>query len=345
MKLLVGSYTEDIFGKTPTGSKGIYSIELDEKTGKMEIVSHTSDTVNPSYLSVSSDGRSVVSCSEVLEGGKLAWYNWNADGSFSLMDQKKMPGCACCYVEFSKNGRYLLGTNYGDGTAFTVELFDGKFGEIKTWIAHSGKGVNAKRQDSAHAHSFRELSAGSKVMLCDLGLDKVFCYQATAAGELTEDPEQSSLVLPDGFGPRMIAVSEDEKCLYTVGELKSEIQIFIREEDRYMPAGIVCTLPKSGDILNNLAAEIKMYQGYLYVSNRGDDSIACFKVSGERLSEGRWYSCGGNGPRCFTIKDNWLVCANQNSGTICSFRIDERGGLSDVCGRIDIAAPSFVKLV
>ena len=55
--LFAGSYTGE-------GSKGIYVYQFDSKTGKAKRLSSTDSTINPSFLTVSADGKFIYSVNE-----------------------------------------------------------------------------------------------------------------------------------------------------------------------------------------------------------------------------------------------------------------------------------------
>jgi len=92
------------------------------------------------------------------------------------------------------------------------------------------------------------------------------------------------------------------------------------------------TLPEGYDGSKNSTAEIAVHPSgkFVYVSNRGHDSVAVFKVdprSGQ-LSAAGHQSTQGKTPRGFAVAPGgrFLLAANQNSDTVVVFRIDENNG-------------------
>ena len=90
------------------------------------------------------------------------------------------------------------------------------------------------------------------------------------------------------------------------------------------------TLPGdfSGD---SLAAAVRVHPDgrHVYVSNRGHDSIATFAIGGdEPLTPLGHVASGGHGPRDLAIDPagRWLLAANQHSGHLTGFEIDDRTG-------------------
>lgn len=85
---------------------------------------------------------------------------------------------------------------------------------------------------------------------------------------------------------------------------------------------------------------------YLYVTNRGHDSIAMFKVDSEngRLAIQGWMPCGGRFPWAmeFAENDSILYVANAFSSTIVPFRVGENGMLEATNKNKEVASPSYM---
>ena len=111
-----------------------------------------------------------------------------------------------------------------------------------------------------------------------------------------------------------------------------------------MPFEVASALP--GDFTgNNQTAEIEFVaaSSTLYVSNRGHDSVAMFRVNrttGVPRPIG-WKPIGGKDPRLFVLDPGGrsLYAANLSSDTIRCFRMDEKTGALSTTRQI-IKAPS-----
>ena len=92
----------------------------------------------------------------------------------------------------------------------------------------------------------------------------------------------------------------------------------------------VSTLPKDFKG-TNACAEIKIHPTgrFLYVSNRGHDSIACFKVDAQ---DGKLTAIGQEPtektPRSFDLDPSgkFLLAAGEGSGKLAVYRIDAEAG-------------------
>jgi 6-phosphogluconolactonase len=98
------------------------------------------------------------------------------------------------------------------------------------------------------------------------------------------------------------------------------------------------TGPKSG-------AEIFVHPngGFLYASNRGDSTIAVFRIDPAKgtLAAVERTPTGGKTPRNFAIDPTgaWLFAANQDSGNVVLFRIDPETGRLSASGKtVDVAS-------
>ena len=111
----------------------------------------------------------------------------------------------------------------------------------------------------------------------------------------------------------------------------------------------VRTLPPGYDG-RNLPADIHLTPDgqFLYISNRGHDSFACYEVSPDSgmLTFKHHTSTGGAEPRGFAIDPTgkFLLSANQNSNNIVTFLIDPgMGQLSRIGDEVQVSMPVCVK--
>jgi 6-phosphogluconolactonase len=167
----------------------------------------------------------------------------------------------------------------------------------------------------------------------DLGTDQLFVYRFDAAkGSLAPDDPAFAKV-KSGSGPRHFVFGPSGKWVYLANELASTITVFSYDErsGALVTKQTVRTLPKTyaGD---NLEAEIVVdAKGkFLYVSNRGDDSISVFSMNAAdgTLAFVQRVPSGGKTPRNFAIdpSGSWLFAANQESNNIGLFRVDSGTG-------------------
>lgn len=214
--------------------------------------------------------------------------------------------------------------------------------------------VNPLRQEGPHVHFSEE--AGELLWSTDLGLDQVFGYQIDYEQKKLTDTG-IRLQLPDGYGPRHLAFwHEDMAVIYVLCELSNRIVVFaekVQEEgseetekaaekkvsetgtekmDRerfentpeYTILQDISTLPE-GYHGESTASAIRLYGGFLFAANRGDDSIAMYEIQ----KNGTLTLCcikktGGRTPRDFQIFSDYLVVANQESDSLTVLHINRK---------------------
>lgn len=243
------------------------------------------------------------------------------DGSLTFAkEMTSTEGIVACHLCTFKDQIYV--TNYLSGNVFNTA------GKKDT---HEGSGCNLPRQDSPHPH-FIAPSPDKKCLLCtDLGLDAVFLYD-----ENLEVLDVSHV--PSGHGPRHLACSEDKKFIFCANELASTVTVFKYENCKLYPIQTVKVLKSTQD---STVAAIRVSGNYVYVSNRGDDSISCLYWDGAQLKLLSVTPCGGACPRDFLIVDDKLICTNEDSDTVSVFEVRE-DQLTDLGIRLHISHPICV---
>ena len=157
-----------------------------------------------------------------------------------------------------------------------------------------------------------------------------------------------SAAIEPGSGPRHLAWHPSGTFLYALNELTSTVTAFHYDAGRGALESFqtITTLP-AGFSGRNLAAEIAVSPDgrFLYASNRGNDSLAVFRIaaaSGALAPAGR-VATGGRAPRHFAIEPSgrWLLAANQDSDSVTVFRLDPATGRPEPAGR-PLAVPKPV---
>jgi len=321
-------------------SKGIYSYRFNESTGRTAAPAVAAETTNPSFLAVSPNHRFLFAVNEEADysGGKTgAVSSFAVDrktGKLTFIDQVPSRGPGPCYVSLDKTGHFVLVANYeGGSVAIFPVLHDGRLGQASAFVQHSGHGMNPKRQEGPHAHCIETDRSDRYAIAADLGLDRLLVYHFDSkSGALTPNQPPFAEVKP-GSGPRHFAFDPTGRFLYLVDEMGSTIYAFSYDSRKGVlrPLQNISSLPKSfkGE---NYAAEIAVHPSgkFLYVSNRGHDSIAVFAIDPAKhtLTPLEDVPAQGKFPRSFGITPDgaYMFVANQKSDNVVIFRIDRRTG-------------------
>lgn len=344
-RLFVGTYTA-MDGKD-TGSKGIYSYQFDEISGKLTPSGVAAETVNPSFLVVAPNKKFVYAVNELQKykgeasGGVTAFSLDPKTGKLRELDEVASRGADPCYISFDRTGKYVLVANYTGGTVAVFPVSsDGHIRDASSVENDKGTlGPNKERQEHAHAHWIETSARNRFAYVSDLGLDRVLIYKFDAAkgllsSEATGPSDTSffSATLAPGTGPRHIAFSKNGDFMYVLGEMGSTVTVFANDsKETFRSIQNISALPP-GFSGKNDAAEIAIHPSgkFLYTSNRGDDSIAVFAIDRAtgKLTFVQRISTEGKAPRHFAIDPagTHLLAANQDSGNVVEFKIDAATG-------------------
>jgi len=234
------------------------------------------------------------------------------------------------------------------------------------------------RQRWPHTHCMvTEPYARDTSFVIDLGTDTILSYKVdNATGALHKT---GTTKLTPHLGPRHIVFHPKVKTAYLVNELQSSVSVFKYNDKKMCEGGspdlvesstekgstleliqTLSTLPSTYE--NNMSlnehgvwkaashsSEIRLHPSgkFLYIGNRGHDSIAIFSV--EDASTGLLTlvdvcPSGGKTPRNFNFSSNGkhLLVGNQDSNNCTLFEIDAvKGSLSKISA-LPIPSPNYV---
>jgi 6-phosphogluconolactonase len=340
----IGTYT------TEFGSKGIYRASLDPSTGKLSVPSLAAETSNPSYLAISPNGKNLYAANENDHGSASA-FKIDPHQKLTFLNAQPVEGSAPCYISVDPTGKNVLVASYGVGYVSCLPLTpDGSLEKPSATIQTFGTGPDKSRQDRSHMHWIESNSTGKFVYTCDLGDDKVRVYKfEPKKGHLIEKIGETGHV-PPGSGSRHGAFSPNLRFLYVNGEMGASVTAFQIDP---LSGGLtsletVPVFPDDDHEPGRSTAEIACHPSgkWLYVSNRGDDSISVFRIlSSGKLEPIQVKKVGVKVPRGFGIdeKGQWLVVAGQGSDDLASFSIDPDSGKLDARSHVKtIGAPVCV---
>jgi 6-phosphogluconolactonase len=342
--VLIGTYTNN------TASKGIYAAEFDPDSGKLKLKDLAAATPDPSWIVLHPNGKFVYAANESGKQSMVTAFTLDAKSAkLTQLNQLPALGEDPCYLSFDKTGKFLFVANYTSGNVVVFPIqSDGKLGPHTAVVKDAGSlGPNKSRQEGPHAHWIGVSPDNRFVFVSDLGLDAVLSYRFDASkGTLTpNNPPMAKLA--SGAGPRHLAFSPTGNYVYVISELNATITAFSYDPSQgsLFEMQIVSTLANLVAGSRNDAAEISVSPNgnYLYVSNRGPDTISAFSISS---SDGSLTHVGDypteKEPRHFALdpSGHFLLAENQNSNSLTVFRIDPNtGALSRVSQTDNIPSP------
>jgi 6-phosphogluconolactonase len=341
---------------TANTSKGIHAYRFQPSTAKLTPLGTVAEAPNPSFLALSPNRRFLYAVnwkgSATVPGDTVSAYAVDAHtGKLSFLNKVSSRGEMPTHLAVDESGRMLLVVNYGSGSVASFQIGkDGRLGEATGFDQHKGSSIVKTRQEGPHAHAV-VLPAGNRfALVADLGLDEVFSYRLDPAkGTFTANDPPFTKVAP-GSGPRHLAFHPNGKFLYANNEISSTVTVFAYQaaSGTLQVIQTLSTLP-AGFSGSNSTAEIQTDAAgkFLYVSNRGHDSIAVFQIDPAKgtLAPVEHVSTQGKTPRNFSLDATgaYLFAANENSGTVVLFRVDKATGRLTPAGQVlEVPSPSCV---
>ena len=357
----VGTYTEQ-----GSQSKGIYSYNYEADTGKVTPLGLAAETTNPSWVTISPNGRFLYAVNEVSNyqrpnSGGLSAFSIDRDkddrptGKLTFLNELLTQGADPCYVTVDKTGKYAVVANYTGGSLVVFRIRNnGSLEGVSAFMEHQGHGPNLERQRSAHVHSV-DLSPDNRFLYVDdLGIDGLLVYKFDGSKGVLAANNSKYATLDPGAGPRHFALHPSGKFAYVVSEMQGTVTAFANDPatGTLQRLQTISTLPAGfrGEIED---AEIEVHPSgkFLYASNRGSgNSIAVFTIDAEKgtLTPVEYTSTQGKTPRSFEIDPTGtlLFAANQQSNNIVVFKIDRKTGRLAPTGQVlDVASPVCVKFL
>jgi 6-phosphogluconolactonase len=335
LRLYIGRYTEA--DAVPQAAPGVIVAEFDPRGLTVEPLggAHLPEA---SFLALSPAGDVLYAASERDEGRISAYAVTGERGELIPLGDQPTDGALPCHLVVDPSGGHLLTANYGSGSVTVHPLLPGGApDEPSHLVQHTGSGPEPDRQAEPHAHMVAPTPEDGRYLVVDLGADSIFAYDLDAgSGQLV--PRAHNRMQP-GSGPRHLVFHPSGEYLYLANELGNTVA--------------VCSYdPKTGEVAQleeHSAAphpeDARNYPGgivlspdarFVYVSNRGDDSIGAFEVrdGGARLHPvGRW-ACDGSWPRHITLSPDgaFLFSANQRSYNVAVLRVHQDSGQLESTG-------------
>lgn len=325
------------------GDTGVYTATLDNKEGRLTSLTSTS-LESPTFIAAQSNDKTVYTTNRTASGeGIVSAYDIDEDGTLVRMNYRSSHGAGPCYVSVDGAGRYVFVANYDDGSVavFPTES-DGRLGKASDVVVHEGSSIVSDRQTSPHPHAVVPGPEGRFVYVPDLGTDRVVVYQVDD-GSL-QPADRLAAALPPGSGPRHIVIGPSGESAFLVNELNSTLTWLVRDPDSggLSILDTKSALPGEADPKASKGADVHIHPSgqWVYVSNRGHDSVTIFEPHQDALHWVGHISTGGRTPRDFVLDPTgrWLFAENRDSDQVTTFSIDSRTGKLEPTGSV-LAVP------
>lgn len=372
-----------------TSEHSIVTVRLNEETGAMtEVSSLAKDAcLNPAFMRHHPTRNVLYAATESInEAGDVVAYAVDAStGALTEIGKQTARGASTCYLTIAPDRRNMLFVNYWDSTLGVLPLDADGLPEPARSVqpADRSRPVRAgglaehlaNRQSEPHAHAIvLEPAHGKIAFVPDLGTDQIrqFVFDPAEgalrpAGKLACAPREAG-----PHGPRYIEFDPRADAAYVVNELSSTVSVFrfdraaaqqlldeaasgaldeARCPDVLFLVGIFSTRPSNPPPTKNTCGRIAVDPtgNFVLVSNRGDDSIAVFRIDRDgpfpTLRPIEIFSTMGKCPRHFQFAPSgrFVIAANQDSNNLASFALDAATGHLAFTGHeYACASPNFV---
>lgn len=338
-KFLIGTYTHST-------SKGIYQIELDTDAKRLQNLQLVATATNPTYLAESAAQRiysvdKVVGSDDNVQGGVLVLDN---QIPANQIDLQLDPGTNPAYLAIDEQRQLVYTANYHLGTVSVYRILaDGSLELADRKTDQGMVGPRPEQADGPHPH-FANVTPDGRLVVVDLGIDKLFLYEIAASGKLTL---VSEFEMESGFGPRHIVFDNHKGVAYLVGELSSNLAVLEYNEEAatFAVKQIISTIPDDWTAHNGAAAVRMSKDGrFVYVSNRGNNTIAVFATSEDgTVTLVQRIATEGDFPRDFNFNsdERFVIVPHQNSGNASLFERDAQSGKLTLLQK-DFAVPEGI---
>ena len=340
--VFAGSYNRD------KAKDGIYVFRFNDESGALQQVHTVKGILNPSFLSLSPDGKYIYACSEAQTpnvGGVTSLAFDSAKETLTILSRQDSGGDNPAYVGTDHNGKWLICANYSGGSLAIFPLQNGRIAPAKQVIAFKDSSV-LQRQRSSHIHSSVFSPDGRYAFFPDLGADKIRAYRVdpSAAKPLQPAAPPFTPTVP-GSGPRHIIFHPALPYAYCIEEIGGMVSVYKYKAGKLNRIQrIPAHLPPFAADYNGADIHLSPDGLFLYASAREDDNmIFIYSVNqqnGTLKAIGQQYT-GGNHPRNFAIDPSgkFLLVANQNSGNIVVFKRNRETGLLTETG-VEVKLPN-----
>lgn len=332
----VGTYTKE-------HGKGIYKFELDVEAGRFVSIEEAAESPNATYLDIQNDRVYAVKQGRTKAGIATFGVNDFETGELRFIEDCLEEGASGCHLTLTSDHNHLVDAVYLSGEIRLYRVDDrGIVTERLDVFQVEGDGPH-ERQDNPHSHFVIETPDLKYIAAVDLGADKIVTLEVKE--DKLEKVAESKVAA--GSGPRHLVFGDDGKYAYIFTELSNEVIVANYHDGEFFPVETYSALPDSFDGHSQGSAIRKHPNGkYIYVSNRGHDSIAVFEIEsgGKSLKRIQIESTNGDWPRDFNITPDgeYLICAHERSHNLVLFKIKEDGTIERQEGEVEAPEGVFV---
>ena len=262
-------------------SQGIYRAQLDLTSGQLSPPELVGEAVNPSFLNIHPNQKFLYAVNNEgqSKGGVLAFAIQQPTGKLTRLGNQAACGNAPCYLTVDRSGQCVLVASYSSGTVAALpdpqRRQPGRryrpgaaIGRRRPRAAQAACPLDQRRSRQSHRRGRRRR-------------DRQVVSLPARSGTAQLSPGEPPFVRTrHGSAPRHFAFHPGGKFAYSNLEASSQITAFAYDalQGTLTELETLSTLPEP--VAGNSTAEIQVHPNgrFVYVSNRGHNSIAMFAI-------------------------------------------------------------------
>lgn len=366
----IGTFTNETGSpRSENHGQGIYAADLDLKTGTLSAPRLVAKIPSPSWMIIDQKRAILYTTNEYngfgddRSGSVSAFAIDKPSGALTLINTATANG-APTYIARDPSGKYIVTANYGEGSISVLKIRDdGGIGDVVDQIKTSGPRNPDTADDnppgqfyvSSHAHPHPHMvgfdPSGRFMIANDAGLDQILVFKLDPATGKLAPNDPPAFVEKPGAAPRHYAFSPGGRAFYDVMEQDSRLAVYSFDPDKgsFALRQKLSTLP-DGFAGSNLASELLITKdgNYLYVANRGHDTIVAFAVQKDGLVKkiGE-VPCEAEYPRSIALDPSgrFLFSMNQRGDNVTVYAIDPRTHLPRFKQFLALGSPGSMAFV
>ena len=274
----------------------------------------------PTSLTVSKDNRFLFSSQS--GSGKISSFKIDdKNGSLSLLSET-VAGSHASFLHLDQSEQFLISSYYFEGHVMIHEVENGLLGNVPHQTIETGERPHSVEVDSSNRFVFVPHTAANGIFQFDFD---------SKTGLAT--PNYVPVLKRDGVaGPRHFRLDSKGKYGYGSDEQGNSVTVYRldAENGRLETIQTLSTLPNEFEGKNS-TSDVGIHPSglYVYVANRGDDSLAAFLVNSDtgELSLIDRFPCEvATRSFDFSSDGQFLYSAGSGSGKFAVYRVDEGSG-------------------
>ena len=332
-------------------SKGIYRINFNKNSKKIESIVLAYKVENPAYLAIDTERHILYSTCKINDkAGVISFKYWQEQDKLNLINynisEKKTP----CHISICNDNQILLSSNYHENKMIVYNTLEG----IILNYPLVGKHIDIDNYDKTIKNPYFNCSLFTfdrkYILSTQFDIDKLAVYELKQ--NKLEEKLELSYHFPKGTGPIHITYC-NQKYIYVLTQLTSEIFVFKYDSFSNKPIYNIQKLSSIPEkyIGNKSGSAIRIHPNkkFLYTSDKESNTISLFSINSTdgKLTLLDTVSCGGICPKDFHIDSsgNYLFVANEKSHIVSAFSINATTGNLTFIASANIPSPTCVKFI